>query len=88
VLERVAIFSGFSKEHLAGVEQISLEIRAENGAVLLSPGDATQGFYAGHGYCSELPVGRYFREARGLTFHFGTTEMLKDDIAGMLLENA
>ena len=96
-----------------------MEIHAEKGAILFSPGDATRGFYAvldgtirvyrvspkgkeitleivgagstfagaGHGYCSDLPVERYLRDARGLTFHFGTTEMLKDSIAGILLEN-
>jgi len=41
--------------------------------------------HAGHGYCTDLPVERYFRDARGLTFHFGTTEMLKDGVAEMLL---
>lgn len=44
--------------------------------------------HAGHGYCSDLPVERYFRDVRGLTFHFGTIEMLKEGIAGMLLANA
>jgi butyryl-CoA dehydrogenase len=41
--------------------------------------------HAGHGYCRDLPVERYLRDARGLTFHFGTTEMLKDGVAGMLM---
>ena len=41
--------------------------------------------HAGHGYCGDLPVERYLRDARGLTFHFGTTEMLKDGVAEMLL---
>ena len=41
--------------------------------------------HAGHGYCRDLPVERYLRDARGLTFHFGTTEMLKDGVAEMLM---
>ena len=41
--------------------------------------------HAGHGYSGELPVERYLRDARGLTFHFGTTEMLKDGVAEMLM---
>jgi butyryl-CoA dehydrogenase len=41
--------------------------------------------HAGHGYCRDLPVERYLRDARGLTFHFGTTEMLKDGVAEMLI---
>lgn len=41
--------------------------------------------HGGHGYCRDLPVERYLRDARGLTFHFGTTELLKDNIAGAIL---
>ena len=44
--------------------------------------------HGGHGYCSDLPVERYFRDARGLTFHFSTTELLKENIAGAILEEA
>ena len=45
----------------------------------------TMQIHAGHGYCRDLPVERYLRDARGLTFHFGTTEMLKDGVAEMLI---
>lgn len=36
--------------------------------------------HGGHGYCRELPVERYYRDARGLTLHFKTSELLKEDI--------
>jgi alkylation response protein AidB-like acyl-CoA dehydrogenase len=42
--------------------------------------------HGGHGYCSDLPIERYLRDARGLTFHFGTTELLKDNVAGAIFE--
>ena len=39
----------------------------------------------GHGYCQELPLERRYRDARGLTLHYKTTEILSLDVAGMLL---
>jgi len=39
----------------------------------------------GHGYCQELPLERRYRDARGLTLHYKTTEILGLDVAGMLL---
>ncbi|MFQ5712268.1 MAG: acyl-CoA dehydrogenase family protein [Candidatus Geothermarchaeales archaeon] len=41
--------------------------------------------HGGHGYCRELPIERYFRDARGLTLHFKTSELLKEDIGKMLM---
>lgn len=35
----------------------------------------------GHGYCSDFVVERLFRDARGLTLHFKTSEWLRQDIA-------
>jgi butyryl-CoA dehydrogenase len=35
----------------------------------------------GHGYCRDFVVERLFRDARGLTFHFKTSEWLRQDIA-------
>ncbi len=40
----------------------------------------------GHGYCRENQVERLFRDARGLTLHFKTTEWLKQDIAKATLK--
>lgn len=34
--------------------------------------------HGGHGYSRELPVERYYRDARGLTLHFSTTELIKE----------
>jgi butyryl-CoA dehydrogenase len=36
---------------------------------------------AGHGYCRDYVVERLFRDARGLTLHFKTSEWLRQDIA-------
>ena len=37
--------------------------------------------HGGTGYCTDLPVERYYRDARGLTLHALPTEFLKDVIA-------
>ena len=34
----------------------------------------------GHGYCRDYVVERLFRDARGLTLHFKTSEWLRQDI--------
>jgi alkylation response protein AidB-like acyl-CoA dehydrogenase len=41
--------------------------------------------HGGHGYARELPIERYYRDARGLTLHFMTAEMLRINIAQSLL---
>lgn len=41
--------------------------------------------HGGHGYSKELPIERYYRDARGLTLHFKTSELLKEDIGKMLM---
>jgi len=41
--------------------------------------------HGGTGYCCDLPIERYYRDARGMTLHALATEMLKDTIAMFLL---
>lgn len=41
--------------------------------------------HGGTGYCSDLPIERYYRDVRGMTLHALPTEMLKDTIAMFLL---
>jgi butyryl-CoA dehydrogenase len=41
--------------------------------------------HGGHGYSDELPLERFYRDARGLSLHFKTTELLKGDIGRALL---
>jgi butyryl-CoA dehydrogenase len=41
--------------------------------------------HGGTGYCCDLPIERYYRDARGLTLHSLPTEILKDTIAMFLL---
>jgi butyryl-CoA dehydrogenase len=41
--------------------------------------------HGGTGYCCDLPIERYYRDARGLTIHAAPTQMLKDYIAMFML---
>lgn len=41
--------------------------------------------HGGTGYSRQLPVERYYRDARGLTLHFTPTEMLKGVLGKMLM---
>jgi alkylation response protein AidB-like acyl-CoA dehydrogenase len=41
--------------------------------------------HGGHGYCKEFLIERYYRDARGLTLHFVTPELLKANIGKMLM---
>ncbi len=41
--------------------------------------------HGGTGYCCDLPIERYYRDARGMTVHVVPTETLKDFIAMFLL---
>jgi butyryl-CoA dehydrogenase len=40
----------------------------------------------GYGYCRDYTVERLFRDARGLTLHFKTSEWLRQDIAKSALK--
>ncbi|MBI5443525.1 MAG: acyl-CoA/acyl-ACP dehydrogenase [Deltaproteobacteria bacterium] len=39
----------------------------------------------GHGYTRDYSVERYYRDARGLTLHFKTSELLRCDIGKAVL---
>ena len=41
--------------------------------------------HGGHGYSSDLPLERYYRDARGLKLHFMTSEILREAIAKQAL---
>lgn len=41
--------------------------------------------HGGHGYRRELPLERYYRDARGLTLHFTPSELLKSMLGRMLM---
>lgn len=41
--------------------------------------------HGGQGYTKDLPLERYYRDARGLTVHFTPTEMLKETIGRFLM---
>lgn len=41
--------------------------------------------HGAHGYSKELPLERFYRDARGLTLHFGVTEALEELLGKMLL---
>ncbi|KKM10341.1 hypothetical protein SY88_14160 [Clostridiales bacterium PH28_bin88] len=41
--------------------------------------------HGGHGYSQEIPIERFYRDARGLKLHYMTSEILKTNIAKSLL---
>ena len=41
--------------------------------------------HGGNGYSRELPLERYYRDARGLTLHFTPSELLKGMLGRMLM---
>ncbi len=41
--------------------------------------------HGGTGYCFDLPIEPYYRDARGMTIHVVPTEALKDFVAMLLL---
>jgi alkylation response protein AidB-like acyl-CoA dehydrogenase len=42
--------------------------------------------HGGHGYTEELPIERYLRDARGMTLHVNTTEVIKERLGKLLLD--
>jgi len=46
VLEKLGMFSGLAKKHLARLEAVTREIPVGKGSILFSSGDRTEGFYA------------------------------------------
>ena len=63
-----AVINGFKSKLLAS--EMAIEVTNKAIQVL-----------GGHGYCRDYTVERLFRDARGLTLHFKTSEWLKQDIA-------
>jgi butyryl-CoA dehydrogenase len=41
--------------------------------------------HGGHGYCKDFPIERYYRDARGLSLHFLSSELLKANIGKMIM---
>ncbi len=46
MLEKLGMFAGLPKKHLARMEEVAREITVGKGAILFSAGDRTEGFYA------------------------------------------
>lgn len=65
------------------VEAFTAKLVASEMAVRVT--DRALQIHGGHGYTRELPIERYYRDARGLTLHFMTAEMLRINIAQALL---
>ncbi|MBI4765201.1 MAG: acyl-CoA dehydrogenase family protein [Deltaproteobacteria bacterium] len=63
-----AVINGFKAKLLAS--EMAIEVTNKAIQVL-----------GGHGYCRDYMVERLFRDARGLTLHFKTSEWLRQDIA-------
>jgi acyl-CoA dehydrogenase len=41
--------------------------------------------HGGHGYCCDLPVERLYRDGRGLSLHFKSSELLREEIGSKVL---
>jgi alkylation response protein AidB-like acyl-CoA dehydrogenase len=71
--------AGANRENLAAVITVLAKLFASETAVEVT-NTAIQ-VLGGHGYCRDHTVERLFRDARGLTLHFKTSEWLRQDIA-------
>jgi butyryl-CoA dehydrogenase len=63
----------------------ALKVKLYASEVAIDVTDKALQVHGGHGYCRDFPIERYYRDARGLTLHFKTTELLKADIGKMLI---
>lgn len=63
----------------AVINALKAKLFASETAVRVS--DRAVQVLGGHGYCRDFVVERLFRDARGLTLHFKTSEWLRQDIA-------
>lgn len=67
----------------AVINGLKAKLFASEAAIKVS--DTAIQVLGGHGYCRDFVVERLFRDARGLTLHFKTSELLKQDIANAAL---
>ncbi|OGW71304.1 MAG: hypothetical protein A2047_03610 [Omnitrophica bacterium GWA2_41_15] len=63
----------------------ALKVKLYASEVAIDVTDKALQVHGGHGYCRDFPIERYYRDARGFTLHFKTTELLKADIGKMLI---
>jgi butyryl-CoA dehydrogenase len=84
---RVLLYSATSRRDMNPTNPIidALKVKLYASEVAIEVTNKALQVYGGHGYCRDLPIERYYRDARGLTLHFKTTELLKIDIGKMLV---
>ena len=63
----------------------ALKVKLYASEVAIDVTDKALQVHGGHGCCRDFPIERYYRDARGFTLHFKTTELLKADIGKMLI---
>ena len=63
----------------------ALKVKLYASEVAIDVTDKALQVHGGHGYCRDFPIERYYRDSRGFTLHFKTTELLKADIGKMLI---
>jgi len=68
-----------SSPDTAVINGLKAKLFASEAAIEVS--DKAVQVLGGHGYCRDFVVERLFRDARGLTIHFKTSELLRQDIA-------
>jgi alkylation response protein AidB-like acyl-CoA dehydrogenase len=84
---RVFLYSAASKRDadLTGSILDALKVKLYASEMAIDITNKAIQIYGGHGYCKDFPLERYYRDARGLTLHFKTTELLKADIGRILI---
>ena len=80
---RAFLYSAATNKNTEGLDALKVKLFASEIAVEVA--DKALQIHGGHGYCRDFPIERYHRDARGLAFHFKTTELLKTDIGKMLI---
>ncbi len=71
------------RDNISPLDAIKAKLFATQMAIEVT--DKALQVHGGHGYCKEFPIERYYRDARGLTLHFVTPELLKGNIGKMVM---
>ena len=79
------LYSAATNKNTEGLDALKVKLFASEIAVEVA--DKALQIHGGHGYCRDFPIERYYRDARGLTLHFNTTELLKTNIGKNLINS-
>ena len=80
---RAFLYSAATNKNTEGIDALKVKLFVSEIAVDVT--EKALQIHGGHGYCKDFPIERYYRDARGLTLHFNTTELLKANIGKTLV---